>query len=145
MRHIAMAALLIAVLTPAVPAQASMSRAELLTRWTQPTEASYTAWNTALRHRARWVSYRFDWSTDLCSRALEAPFGFDFSDACRHHDFGYRNYRADGTFARHKERLDLVFRTDMRRVCDAHRPAAQRPCNAIAFAYHRAVRSLPKT
>ncbi|MEV0903051.1 phospholipase [Actinoplanes sp. NPDC049802] len=142
MRHIAVAALLAAVLIPAVPARAAMSRAELLAHWTQPTDAGFTAWNTARLDRDRWASYRFDWSTDLCTGAPEAPFGFDFSDACRRHDFGYRNYRDAGAFADHKTRLDEAFRVDLRRVCDARPLAAQPPCNAIAFTYHQAVKLL---
>ena len=36
-----------------------------------------------------------DWSTDLCSAPIVGNRGrsFDFSPACRRHDFGYRNYK----------------------------------------------------
>ena len=156
MRRIAVTALLSALVLPATPAHAAADpppartitaastgdRAALLTRWTQPTAASSTAWHTARRERSRWSAYGFDWSSDLCSRVPERPFGFDFTDACRRHDFGYRNYRT--AFADHKARLDEAFRADLRRTCDGYRLAAQPFCNAIAFTYFEAVRLLPK-
>jgi hypothetical protein len=141
MRHIAAAALMLATLCPATPALASsMDREELLASWTQPTAASTAAWNAARLDRARWADHRFDWSSDLCSLAPDTPLGFDFSNACRHHDFGYRNYRAD--FARHKDRIDEVFRADLRRICDSRPLMAQPFCNSIAFTYYEAVRLL---
>ncbi|SDT76063.1 phospholipase [Actinoplanes derwentensis] len=150
-RLVAIAALT-ATLLPAVPASAATlppatpvtsDRAEILAAWTQPTAESTAAWKAARSHRKRWAAYHFDWSTDLCTRAPETPLGFDFSDACRHHDFGYRNYRT--TFAQHKKRIDEVFRADLRRICDARRLAAQPFCNATAFTYFEAVRLLPRT
>lgn len=146
MRHFAATALLVTGLLTPVPAHAAaplaVSRAELLASWTQPTAASTAAWNAARADKDRWSAYGFDWSTDLCSRAPEAPFGFVFADACRHHDFGYRNYRSDAAFARHKKRIDEVFRADLRRACDGYRKAAQPICNAVAWTYHQTVRLL---
>jgi hypothetical protein len=143
MRHAAIAALLILALSPAAPARASsMERQALLSSWTQPTAASTAAWNAARLDQARWVEHHFDWSSDLCTRAPDTPIGFDFRDACRHHDFGYRNYRAD--LARHKDRIDEVFRADLRRICDARALMAQPFCNSIAFTYYEAVRLLVK-
>ncbi|WP_229067971.1 phospholipase [Actinoplanes sp. DH11] len=126
----------------ALPISAADDRAGLLLRWTQPTAASFAAWNAARQDQERWAAYGFDWSTDRCSHAPENPFGFRFGTACRHHDFGYRNYRALGTFDKHRKRLDEVFRADLRRVCDSHRLAAQPPCNALAFLYFQSVRLL---
>jgi hypothetical protein len=144
MRRTAVAALLSIVLSPVAPASASsMDRAALLAGWTQPTAASTAAWNAARLDQERWAEHRFDWSSDLCSRAPDTPLGFDFGNACRHHDFGYRNYRAD--FSRHKERIDEVFRADLRRVCDGHRLMAQPFCNSIAFTYYEAVRLMVNT
>ncbi|GAA4931936.1 phospholipase [Actinoplanes utahensis] len=150
MRHLAVTALLLAVALPAHAAPPpppattpAADRAALLRSWTQPTAASSAAWNTARLERSRWSSYGFDWTTDLCSRVPETPLGFDFTDACRRHDFGYRNYRT--ALADHKARLDEAFRADLRHTCDSHRLAAQPFCNAIAFTYFEAVRLLPKT
>ncbi|MEU4618681.1 phospholipase [Actinoplanes sp. NPDC023801] len=141
MRRIAAAALLGIVLLPPAPARASSTdRQAILANWTQPTAESTAAWNAARLDQARWAEYRFDWSSDLCSRAPDTPLGFDFGNACRHHDFGYRNYRTD--FARHKDRIDEVFRADLRRVCDARPLMAQPFCNSIAFTYYEAVRLL---
>lgn len=124
------------------PAGATADRAALLLSWTQPTAQSYAAWDAARRDRQRWAAYHFDWSTDHCTRAPENPFGFRFGPACRHHDFGYRNYQAAGTLGRHRARLDEVFRADLRRECDRHRPAVQPACNALAFTYFHTVRLL---
>ena len=151
MRCLVVTAMLAASLLPAAPAHAAPSlpaapsavtRAELLAAWTQPTAASTAAWNAARLDRDRWAAYEFDWSTDLCSRAPEAPFGFVFADACRHHDFGYRNYRTDRAFAAHKKRIDEVFRADLRRICDRYRRAAQPVCNTVAWTYYQTVRLL---
>ena len=143
MNRRAVAAVLLACVTvlPAGPARgATADKATLLERWTQPTAASTAAWNAARQDRLRWAAYRFDWSSDKCSHAPENPFGFAFGPACRHHDFGYRNYRALGVLAQHRGRLDEVFRADLRRICDGHRKVAQPPCNVLAFTYYQAVR-----
>jgi hypothetical protein len=145
MRHMAVIAVLVTALIPAAPATAAAtttSRDEILASWTQPTAGSTAAWKAARRDRSRWAEYRFDWSSDGCTRAPDTPAGFDFADACRHHDFGYRNYRHD--LARHRERIDEVFRADLRRICDGHRLLAQPFCNGIAFTYYEAVRLLPR-
>ncbi|HWS37052.1 MAG TPA: phospholipase [Actinoplanes sp.] len=131
-------AVLLATVVPA-----PVDRAGLLASWTQPTAESTAAWQAARADRARWAAYGFDWSTDVCTLAPDTPFGFDFTDACRHHDFGYRNHQS--TIARHKKRIDEVFRADLRRICDARRLAAQPLCNATAFTYFEAVRILPRT
>ncbi|BBH64901.1 hypothetical protein ACTI_15860 [Actinoplanes sp. OR16] len=123
--------------TSVVPAD---QRDALLLSWTQPTAASTAAWAEARKDRAKWADYRFDWTSDACSHAPEKPFGFRFGPACRHHDFGYRNYRAAGTLGKHRKRLDETFRADLRRECDRHRLIAQPACNALAFTYFETVR-----
>jgi hypothetical protein len=124
---------------------AVIDKAEVLLRWTQPTAASTAEWNAARLDRQRWAEYGFDWSTDYCSHGPERPFGFDFRNACRHHDFGYRNYRAAGEFAAHKRRIDEVFRADLQRVCDGHRKLAQPVCNTVAWGYYQATVHLGDT
>ncbi|MEU4687322.1 phospholipase [Actinoplanes sp. NPDC023714] len=127
-------------LLAAVPGPVPADRDAVLLSWTRPTAASMAAWSTARADRAAWAAYAFDWSTDDCTRAPERPFGFRFGPACRRHDFGYRNYRAAGTFAAHRKRLDEAFRADLRRECDGQPLIEQPPCNALAFTYFHTVR-----
>ncbi|MEU4428616.1 phospholipase [Actinoplanes sp. NPDC024001] len=140
-RRAAVASILLAGTTilPAGHARgADLDKATLLARWTQPTAASTAEWNAARLNRDKWAAYDFDWSTDHCSHGPEEPFGFRFRNACRHHDFGYRNYRAAGTFKLHKRRLDEVFRADLRRACDEYRRLVQPVCNTVAWGYYQA-------
>jgi hypothetical protein len=140
-RTAAVAGILLAgmMILPAGPARGAVAdKSEILLRWTQPTAASTAEWNAARQNRKKWAEYGFDWSTDYCSLGPEEPFGFDFRNACRHHDFGYRNYRAAGTFPAHKQRIDEVFRADLRRACDTHRKVLQPVCNTVAWGYYRA-------
>ncbi|MFC7528062.1 phospholipase [Actinoplanes sp. GCM10030250] len=140
-RRAAVAGILLAGTTilPAGPAWGVVpDKGTLLARWTQPTAESTAEWNAARRDRGKWAEYGFDWSTDYCSHGPEKPVGFDFRNACRHHDFGYRNYRAAGTFAAHKRRIDEVFRADLRRTCDGYRTLVQPVCNTVAWTYYQA-------
>ncbi len=131
----------LALLLPATAASAATTTQKLavLTRWTQPTAASYQAWNDARLHRPEWASYRFDWSTDYCTASPEYPLGYDFRLPCWHHDFGYRNYKAMGRFAANRDRLDSVFYADLRRTCTAYRLVLQPPCFSLAWTYYEAV------
>jgi hypothetical protein len=131
----------LALLLPGTAASAATTAQKLavLTNWTQPTPASYQAWNDARLHRSEWASYRFDWSTDYCTASPERPLGYDFTLACWHHDFGYRNYKAMGRFAANKDRLDIVFYADLRRVCATYRLVLQPACYSIAWTYYQAV------
>jgi hypothetical protein len=90
---------------------------------------------------------RLVWDTDGCSAPVVGNAGktYDFTAACRRHDFGYRNLkRIDG--GKHwnetvRERVDRVFLADMRRDCAA-RPAVQRAaCRSWANLYFAAVRN----
>jgi hypothetical protein len=66
---------------------------------------------------------RLDWSSDGCSAPIIESTGrtFDFRNACRRHDFGYRNYsRLDnGTkwTSALRARVDAVFLKDMHVDC----------------------------
>ena len=89
---------------------------------------------------------RFDWDSDKCSAPLFGSAGktYDFSLACRRHDFAYRNLsRLDGGkrwTAALRARVDDRFMSDMRADCAA-RPTVQRPaCRAWARLYFSAVR-----
>lgn len=90
---------------------------------------------------------RLDWTTDGCSAPVVGGTGrsFDFTDACRRHDFAYRNLsRMDGGRWWNpsvRARVDRVFRTDMSSDC-ARRPVTVRAaCNAWALVFYRAVRT----
>ena len=90
---------------------------------------------------------RFDWSSDGCSAPIIESTGrtFDFRNACRRHDFGYRNYsRLDnGTkwTSALRARVDAVFLKDMRADC-ARRPRVVRAsCTLWAQTFFRFVRT----
>lgn len=90
---------------------------------------------------------RLDWTTDGCSAPVVGSTGrsFNFTDACRRHDFAYRNFRViDGGkkwTSSLRDRVDRRFRTDMRAHC-AKRSAFDRPsCRAWAELFYRFVRT----
>jgi hypothetical protein len=92
----------------------------------------------------------FDWSTDLCSAPLVGNTGrsFNFTDACRRHDFGYRNDKrldqryGSGRFwnSSARKRIDQQFLADMRAHCDGRRLLDRPTCRAWAYTYYNAVR-----
>ena len=101
----------------------------------------------ATNARDRW----FDWSTDLCSAPLVGNTGrsFDFTRPCRRHDFGYRNLKLldrrwgpPGRFwnVLTRERVDRLFRVDMRTGCTVRPWWEQATCLAWAEVFFRAVR-----
>jgi Prokaryotic phospholipase A2 len=91
----------------------------------------------------------FDWSTDFCSAPLVGNTGrsFNFTNACRRHDFGYRNLRlldrryGPGNWtAASRRRVDHQFLLDMKRHCWS-RPWYEEPtCLAWAETFYAAVR-----
>ncbi|MBL7254691.1 phospholipase [Paractinoplanes lichenicola] len=134
-------ALALALVAPAGIARATTTdKATVLAGWTQPTAASTAKWNAARLDREPWASYGFDWSTDYCSASPERPLGFDFANACWHHDFGYRNYKDLGRFAANKTRLDDTFYADMKRVCVRYSVLVRAACYSVAWTYYQAVR-----
>ncbi|MEU8506460.1 phospholipase [Streptomyces brevispora] len=127
-------------LLPAVSASAAPAdKPQVLSSWTQTSPSSYNAWNSARGNQSAWAAYGFDWSTDYCSSSPDNPFGFPFQTACARHDFGYRNYKAAGTFAANKARLDSGLYADLKRVCAAYSGATLTSCNATAWTYYHAV------
>ncbi|MBM2615574.1 phospholipase [Actinoplanes sp. LDG1-06] len=139
-RFLTVLLLAVAVLFPASAAYAADSKATVLARWTQPTAASTTAWNDARTNRQPWASYNFDWSTDYCSSSPDNPLGFKFDLSCWHHDFGYRNYKAIGTFSANKSRIDDTFYADLKRVCATYSSVSQAACYSLAWTYYQAVK-----
>jgi phospholipase A2-like protein len=91
----------------------------------------------------------FDWSTDSCSAPLIGNTGrsFNFTNACRRHDFGYRNlqllerrYGGDYWNGTSRRRADQQFLADMRSHCWS-RPWYDGPtCFAWAETFYAAVR-----
>ncbi|SNY05409.1 phospholipase [Paractinoplanes atraurantiacus] len=138
-RIVVVLALVVAVLIPSLPASATVDRLSVLDSWTQPTAASTAAWNSARLDKEKWAAYGFDWTTDYCSASPERPLGFDFTNACVHHDFGYRNYKDEGLFDQNKARIDDTFHADMRRVCAEYRSVARSACYSVAWIYYQAV------
>lgn len=108
----------------------------------------------------------FDWSTDLCSAPFVGSTGrtFDFTAACRRHDFGYRNLKlmderyscpnrpvndvclagtwSYGTWwnSDSRRRVDDRFRRDMLAHCAGRRSSERLSCRWWAETFHRAVR-----
>ena len=122
----------------AVPAD----KAQVLYSWTQTSASSYNAWASAEANRTAWSAYAFDWSTDYCSSSPDNPFGFPFKKACQRHDFGYRNYKAMGTFSANKSRIDSAFYEDLKRVCNGYSGGTKSSCDGTAWTYYQAVKAL---
>lgn len=90
---------------------------------------------------------RLDWSTDGCSAPIVQSTGrsFDFYNACRRHDFGYRNMSRlkNGRMWSQalRLRIDKQFRKDARASCTSKLRLTKVQCLAWAETYFRAVRS----
>jgi Prokaryotic phospholipase A2 len=136
------AAALLGVAALAAPAVAAApaDKPAVLASFTQATTASRTAWNAARLNQSAWAAYGFDWTTDYCSGAPDQPRGFDFRLPCWRHDFGYRNYKAIGTFPANKSRLDDVFYFDLTVTCATYSVAVRSSCNGWAWTYYQAVK-----
>ncbi|MEU5158993.1 phospholipase [Streptomyces sp. NPDC020875] len=126
--------------TPASAAPADKPR--VLSSWTQTSASSYNAWAAANRNQGAWAAYGFNWTTDYCSSSPDNPFGFPFASSCARHDFGYRNYKAAGSFSANKARLDSAFYEDLKRACNGYTGATKTACNSTAWTYYQAVRAL---
>ena len=134
------AAATVALSGPAHAAPAD--KPQVLSSWTQTSASSYNTWLAARNNQGAWSAYQFDWSTDYCSKSPDNPFGFPFKTACARHDFGYRNYKAIGTFSANKARLDSAFYEDLKRVCNGYSGASKTACNSTAWTYYQAVKAL---
>ena len=90
---------------------------------------------------------RLDWSTDGCSAPIVQSTGrsFDFYDACRRHDFGYRNmsrFKNGRVWSNAlRLRIDAQFRRDARASCIFKIRLTKMQCLVWAETYFRAVRS----
>ncbi|MYS06425.1 hypothetical protein GTW71_08235 [Streptomyces sp. SID6041] len=120
---------------------APADKPQVLSRWTQTSASSYQLWAAARANQGAWSAYSFDWSTDYCSTSPDNPLGFPFSTSCARHDFGYRNYKAAGTFSANKARLDSALYEDLKRVCLNYSGAKKTACNSTAWTYYQAVKA----
>ncbi|MER6432073.1 MULTISPECIES: phospholipase [Streptomyces] len=120
---------------------APADKPQVLATWTQTSASSYSTWAAARANQSAWAAYQFDWSTDYCSSSPDNPFGFPFSLSCARHDFGYRNYKAAGTFSANKARLDSALYEDLKRVCNGYSGATKTTCNGTAWTYYQAVKA----
>jgi hypothetical protein len=133
---------LMAVVASATAAEAAPAdKPQVLATWTQTSASSYNSWVAARSNQSAWSAYGFDWSTDYCSSSPDNPFGFPFSTSCARHDFGYRNYKALGTFSANKARVDSAFYEDLKRVCAGYSGASKTACNSTAWTYYQAVKA----
>ncbi|HRE01049.1 MAG TPA: phospholipase A2 [Ilumatobacteraceae bacterium] len=92
----------------------------------------------------------FDWTTDYCSAPLVGNTGrsFDFTNACRRHDFGYRNTHlldkryGKGTYwnSTSRKQIDQQFLADMKAHCSARNWYDKPTCTAWAYTFYNAVR-----
>ncbi|MFF7721937.1 phospholipase [Streptomyces luteogriseus] len=133
---------LVTVIGAATSASAAPAdKPQVLANWTQTSASSYNTWAAARANQAAWAAYAFDWSTDYCSSSPDNPFGFPFAMSCARHDFGYRNYKASGSFSVNKSRLDSAFYEDLKRVCAAYSGGTKTSCTSTAWTYYQAVRA----
>jgi hypothetical protein len=90
---------------------------------------------------------RLDWSTDGCSAPIVKSTGrsFDFYNACRRHDFGYRNMSQlkNGQLWSEamRTRIDKQLRKDARASCVSKVRLTRTQCLAWAETYYRFVRA----
>ncbi|MBR8640096.1 phospholipase [Streptomyces tuirus] len=80
-------------------------------------------------------------STGSCSSSPDNPFGFPFSMSCARHDFGYRSYKAAGTYSADKSPLDSAFYEDLERICAAYPGGTKSGCDSTAWTYYQAVKA----
>jgi len=128
--------------TATAASAAPADKPQVLSNWTQTSASSYNAWVAARANQSAWSAYAFDWSTDYCSTSPDNPFGFPFATSCARHDFGYRNYKAAGTFSANKARLDSALYADLGRVCANYSGATKTTCDSTAWTYYQAVKAL---
>ncbi|MET7986203.1 MULTISPECIES: phospholipase [unclassified Streptomyces] len=133
---------LVAITATATAASAAPAdKPQVLSSWTQTSASSYSTWVAARANQSAWSAYAFDWSTDYCSDSPDNPFGFPFATSCARHDFGYRNYKAAGTFDANKSRLDSMLYADLERVCANYSGATKTTCDSTAWTYYQAVKA----
>ncbi|WP_333776157.1 phospholipase [Streptomyces sp. IBSBF 3136] len=134
-------AVLTVTATATVATAAPADKPQVLAGFTQTSASGYNSWAAARANQSAWASYDFDWSTDYCSSSPDNPLGFPFKMSCARHDFGYRNYKAAGTFSANKARLDSALYEDLKRVCNGYSGATKTACDSTAWTYYQAVKA----
>ena len=82
-----------------------------------------------------------DWSDDGCSASPDKPLGFNFLDSCKRHDFGYRNYKAQGRFTEpNRGKIDGKLMQDLTNECNKLSVIPKAACLGVAEIYYEAVR-----
>ena len=90
---------------------------------------------------------RLNWTTDGCSAPIIGSSGrtFNFYDACRRHDFAYRNFSRLNSGKLWNEsfraRVDAVFKKDMTTDCIKRSAIDKRSCMAWVNIFYEAVRA----
>lgn len=100
-----------------------------------------TGINIFLWHKERQTSKDvLIWTDNGCNNSPDTPFGFNFKDACKRHDFGYRNYKKQKRFTEaNRLRIDNKFKEDMYYFC-THEGILESPCRGLANTYYAFVR-----
>ncbi|KAK5088133.1 hypothetical protein LTR05_002350 [Lithohypha guttulata] len=81
-----------------------------------------------------------DWTSNGCTASPDEPLGFNFRDSCYRHDFGYRNYKAQGRFSDdNKDLIDLNFKKDLYNECATEGLISEGICKGVADVYFEAV------
>jgi len=94
---------------------------------------------------------RLNWTTDGCSAPIIGSSGrtFNFYDACRRHDFAYRNFQRldNGKWwtESFRTRVDAVFKKDMTTDCVKRTAIDKRSCMAWVKIFYEAVRAYSGT
>jgi hypothetical protein len=83
-----------------------------------------------------------DWSSDGCSDAPDYPLNWNFLPGCQRHDFGYRNYKAQGRFTTaNKNKIDLNLKRDLDNQCAIVGGILELiACRAVSELYYEAVK-----
>lgn len=82
------------------------------------------------------------WDDDGCSASPDRPGGFNFLHGCQRHDFGYRNFKAQGRFtSANRKRIDDQLKSDLYNECEKHGPIKRTVCKRLADTYYLAVRA----
>jgi hypothetical protein len=90
---------------------------------------------------------RLNWTTDGCSAPIIGSSGrtFNFYDACRRHDFAYRNFSRLNSGKWWNEsfraRVDAVFKKDMSADCVKRSALDKRSCMAWVNIFYEVVRA----
>lgn len=81
-----------------------------------------------------------DWYSNGCTLSPDSPLGYSFTPSCNRHDFGYRNYKAQGRFSTdNKGLIDLQFKDDLYGECANHSGVSGSVCRGLANIYYQAV------